>query len=57
MKLVPTPVYCKYLFTTTPVFVKDSGHMLHFYFNSIYGLTSCSYSKNALINLFYKGQV
>jgi len=57
MKQIDIPVYTKFLFSKEPVKVLDSGHMLHFYFESEYGLTSCSYSKDALINLLYKSLI
>lgn len=54
MKEIEIPNYCTNLFTVQVDKVLDSGHMLHFYFKSAYGLTSCSYTKDSLIALFYK---
>ena len=35
---------------------KESDTLYHLYFESPYGLTSCSYSKNSVVKIFYKEQ-
>ena len=54
MKEINLPTYTGYLFKEIPIRVLDSGHMIHFYFKDKYGITSTSYSKDSLINMFYK---
>ena len=53
MNQIEIPNYCSYLFSKQPIKVLESATTLHFYFESEYGLTSCSYSKMSLIKLFY----
>ena len=53
MQQIPIPSFTEWLFTSKPFQVLDSGHRLHFYFNTPYGITSCSYTKLALIDILY----
>ena len=53
MHEVPIQPFVEWLFNPPPFKVLDSGHRLHFYFNTPQGVTSCSYTKSSLIDLLY----
>lgn len=44
----------KTLFNKPFVYVLESDRLLHFYFDSPYGLTACSYNKLSIIKIIYK---
>ena len=44
----------KTLFNNPFEYVLESDRLLHFYFDSPYGLTSCSYNKLSIIKIIYK---
>ena len=51
---IATPDFCQWLFSKQPTMVIDTGHRLHFYFNTDVGMTSTSYTKSSLIDLMYR---